>query len=132
LFVFFNRGIVVFLPWLLLAFLLTFVFVCGLGLLFSVTNVFFRDFGNLLGVILMFWLWVTPVFYSHDMVPEEFRWVCDVNPMTPLVTFYRDVLFWARPPQWGVVAAASLWACASLFLGLAVFSRLEAQLLKRL
>jgi lipopolysaccharide transport system permease protein len=132
LFIFFNHGVAVLCFWLPFVFLATLIFLWGLGLLFSIVNVFVRDFGNLIGVLLMFWLWVTPVFYAPAMVPQKFQWVSAYNPMTPFIVLYRDILFYVRAPDPATLMGVFLWACASFILGLTVFFRLEPQLLKRL
>jgi ABC-2 type transport system permease protein len=116
---------------LLFVFLLNLLFVGGLGLIFSLVHVFFRDFGHVLGILMMFWLWVTPVFYSPEMVPEKFRWVSSVNPMTPIIVFYRDIIYAARVPEPSVFLSVALLAFGTFGAGLWVFYRFESQLLKR-
>ena len=80
---------------------------------------------------MMFWMWVTPVFYAPEMVPATLRWVCAVNPMTPTIVFYRDILYAARVPELSVFLSVALWACGSFVGGLWVFHCFESQLLKR-
>ncbi|MBN1914020.1 MAG: ABC transporter permease [Candidatus Omnitrophica bacterium] len=130
LFLFFNPKIIVMLPLLIIALLLNFFFVCGLGLLFSVLNVFWRDIGQLLGILLIFWFWVTPIFYSLDMIPLKFRWVCNFNPLTAYIVYYREVIFTGSPPSLSMFLAIFFWALVSLIIGLSVFSSLESKLLK--
>lgn len=132
LFLFFNPKIISLLPLLIAVLLLNLFFVCGLGLALSVLNIFFRDFGHLLGVLLMFWFWVTPVFYSLDMIPARFRWVCSFNPMTPYVICYREVIFSGYVPNSLVFLGSFLWAGFSLILGLLIFSHFEPKLLKQI
>lgn len=132
LFFFFNPKIILLLPLLILVLLLNLFFVCGLGLGLSVLNVFFRDIGQLLGVLLMFWFWVTPIFYSVDMVPVRFRWFCNFNPMTPYIVYYREVIFGGYVPRTPIFIGIFLWAVISLILGILVFSRLEYKILKRI
>lgn len=132
LFFFFNPKIISLLPLLIIVLLLNFLFISGLGFLLSVLNVFFRDIGQLLGVLLMFWFWVTPVFYSVDMVPARFQWICNLNPMTPYIVFYRNIVFLGHLPNFSIFAGIFLWAFVSLILGLSVFSHLESRILKRI
>jgi ABC-2 type transport system permease protein len=132
LFFFFNPKIISLLPLLIIVLLLNLFFVCGLGLALSVLNVFFRDIGQLLGVLLMFWFWVTPIFYSVDMIPAKFRWVCSFNPMTPYVVYYREVIFIGNTPNFSTFISSFLWAIFSLTLGLLVFAHLEFKILKQI
>lgn len=132
LFLFFNPKIITLLPILIVVFLLNLCFVFGLGLILSVANVFIRDIAQLLSVLLMLWLWLTPVFYSVEMVPVKFRWICNLNPMTSYIIYYREVVFAGTIPSFSVFIATFLWAVFSMILGYWVFLRLESGLLKRI
>ena len=132
LFLFFNPKIISLLPLLIVLLLLNFFFVCGLGLILSVLNVIFRDIGHLLSILLMFWFWITPIFYSVDMIPVRFRWVCNFNPMTSYVVYYRDVIFKGNVPNFSTSAGIFLWTMISLISGLLIFSHFESIILKRI
>lgn len=132
LFFFFNPKIILMLPLLIVIFLLNLFFVCGLGLILSVLNIFFRDIGQLLGILLMFWFWITPVFYSIDMIPTKFQWVCNLNPMTSYVTYYREIVFAGNMPHISIFTGTFLWAFFSLIGGLWFFLHFESKLLKRI
>lgn len=108
------------------------VFTLGLGLLFSSLNIFFRDLSHLLGVILLFWFWMTPVFYSLEMVPYNYRWICLLNPMTIYVELYRDILFRAIFPSPVMLLAALSISFFSFIAGYIVFGRLESKIIKRI
>ena len=130
LFLLSNPKIISLLPFLIVVLVLNFLFVSGLGLAFSVFNVFFRDLGQLLGVLLMFWFWVTPVFYSLDMVPERFQWICSLNPMSPYIVYYREVVFIGHLPSFPIFMGIFIWAFISITSGLLIFSTLASKLLK--
>ncbi|MDD5115940.1 MAG: ABC transporter permease [Candidatus Omnitrophica bacterium] len=115
-----------------LIFILTCIFVCGLSLLFSVTNVIFHDLEHLIGTLLMFWFWVTPIFYSEEMIPLGLRWVLQVNPVSAFVSFYRDIIFYCKIPELSTFLAAAAWACFSLLAGVLVSIRLEPKALKNI
>ena len=65
----------------------------GGAMLTSALTVYFRDLEYILGIITMAWMYFTPVVYSLDMVPEKLRPFMNLNPMTPVITGYRDVLY---------------------------------------
>lgn len=132
IFLIFNPKIIVLLPFLIVVLLLNFFFISGLGLIFSAINIFIRDVSQLLNLLLMLWFWVTPVFYSVDMVPLSFRWIYKLNPLVPYIEYYREVTFQNNIPIPSKFAAVSLWAVFSLILGFLVFSRLEPKILKRI
>ena len=67
-------------------------FTLGMSYALSTLQVFFRDTAHLVGVVLPVWMFLTPLFYPEERVPERFRWVVDVNPMSHLVRMYRQTV----------------------------------------
>jgi len=98
----------------------------------SVLNVVYRDITHFLGVMLMLWFWITPIFYSSEMLPEQLRWVISINPMSCYIQYYRDVIFNGNLPSISIFAGTFLWAIVSLILGFKVFSYFEKELFKKL
>lgn len=126
----FKPGIIFLLPLFILALMLILFFTAGLGLFLSALNVIFRDAGQLLGVVLMFWFWITPVFYSVDMIPGKFRWVYDINPAAPFIAIFQSVIYKAEAPSLYILISASLLAFISVMFGFWFFSKFENRLLK--
>lgn len=87
------------------------VLAVGLGLVLGVTNVFFRDVAQVVGVGLQFWFWLTPIVYPLSTVPEVVRNLITWNPLYPLVASYQRIIVEHQWPVWshlwlvGVVAA---------------------------
>lgn len=131
-FLFVNQRIIYLLPLLFAVILLNLLFVSGLGLIFAVINVFLRDLSHFLEVLLMFWFWVTPIFYSSSMVPNSFQWIFKLNPMFFYVNCYREIVFECSMPQLSSIVAIIFWALLSLFLGLFIFSVSDPKILKRI
>jgi len=127
-----NPGIIKMIFFMPTIFLLTYLFTCGLGLLFSIVNILYRDLEHLLGILLTFWFWATPVFYSIEMVPPEFRWILNFNPMSPFVICYRDIIFRGKIPDAVTFFGVIGWAFFSLFIGFSVSVWLESSALKRI
>ncbi len=74
-------------------FLFQFLLVCGLGLILSATNVFFRDIENVLGVFLTIWMYLTPILYAPTLIPDNLRMLFYLNPMTGIINAYRSAWF---------------------------------------
>ncbi len=131
-------------PWLgpvLFLVLVQFVFVVGLGLGLSVVNVYFRDVEHLVGVVLQFWFYATPVVYPITFVPHEatlFGWEVPVrtlyglNPMVRFVEAYRDCLYDLRFPPLADVVYLVAAAAVALVAGGLLFRRLEPKLAEEL
>jgi len=98
----------------------------------SCANVFYRDVNHLLGVFTMVWFWITPIFYPLEMVPERYRLICMMNPMTPFVTLYRNTLFDGKITNRGFILLAFLWAGAFIFLGFYFFLKHKGEFIKRI
>ncbi len=69
----------------------------GLSMLVAAAQVYFRDLSNFLPYALRIWLYVSPVLYFADEVPERYRWLLDVNPIGGLLTAWSDVLVDGQP-----------------------------------
>jgi len=127
-----NFEVIKFIPFLVLAILLNFLFVVGLGILFSSINVFFRDLSHFLSIGFMVWFWITPVFYSLDVIPASFRWVCIINPATHYITLYHDILFYTKIPSLPSILSALFFSLASIVIGYVFFLIKESALLKKI
>ena len=80
------------LPLLVPALALQLALTFGLASLMAAVNVFFRDVVQILGLVMNGWFYLTPVVYPLDLVPEAFRPLIELNPLTPLVDLYRQAL----------------------------------------
>lgn len=113
--------------WILLSLLplvaLQVLFTMGLGVALGTLNVFFRDVGQLTGVVLQFWFWLTPIVYPLNILPENVRAVMMLNPMQPLVGAYQTLFLDQSMPDFfsllplAVITGLCLWLGAWLFLG---------------
>lgn len=131
-FFFHNPGILPAAVLLPVLFLLTYIFTSGISLLFSAINIVFRDLEHLLGILLMFWFWATPVFYSIEMVPARFQWFFNFNPMSSFIFCYREIILYGRAPDVIRFLGITGWAALSLFVGFSVSVWLESSVLKRI
>ncbi|MFC1709624.1 ABC transporter permease [Candidatus Omnitrophota bacterium] len=132
IFIIFKFEIITLLPVLILVILIHFLFVLGLGLLFSCINVFFRDLYYFLAVGMMVWFWVTPIFYSLEDAPFPYRWICLLNPMTHYVALYQKILFKSTCPSLVELCIAFIISILFLLVGYLFISKNKSGLLKRI
>lgn len=109
--------------------LVEYVLGLGIALLTSALTVFFRDLAYILGIVAMAWQYLTPVMYSQEMVeevlpPSLFK-IWNLNPMTPVINAYRDILYYQTTPQLSTLAAAIVLGVAILIIGELVFVKLQ-------
>jgi len=132
LFIISNVKVIKFLPFLLMVLLFHFFFLVGLGIFFSSMNVFFRDLLHLLPIGLMLWFWITPIFYSLDMLSFPYRWICLINPLTYYVISYQNILFEGTSPSLLTMFISFLISIFFFITGYIFFLKKEPMLLKRI
>ncbi len=98
------------------------VFCLGLVILIASLCVFLRDIQQIVGTILAFWMYLTPILYPLSMIPENFRWMLYLNPMYYYVELYHDVLL-RRYIDWRLLGMGTLTAILFLGAGSYFYSR---------
>ncbi len=127
-----NPQMIKALPFLTLVFLLHLLFLLGLGMIFSTLNAFSDDLMHFLSFGLMLWFWVTPIFYSPQMLKFPYRWFCLLNPLTYYVMLYRQVLYEGNIPSLQLIFIASLVSTLFFIGGYGFFIKREPALFKKL
>lgn len=97
----------------------------GMAFITSALTVYLRDLEYLLGIITMAWQFLTPVMYSIDIVPEQLLPLFNVNPMTPIVIAYRDVLYYKNVPELGTLFHGTILGIILLLIGWTLFDKLQ-------
>ena len=93
------------------------LFCIGLGLLFSAAMVFFRDMRFLWSVFSSFWMYLTPIFYSEDIIASQFLTIYRMNPMYQFLTFFRAIVLESTVPEPGLFFGCALSAVIACGLG---------------
>lgn len=107
-----------------LAIILLALFALGVGLLLSTFAVYFPDVIEMYQVLLLAWLYLTPIIYPETIVPEAYRlWMFRLNPMYYLVKLFRLPLYEGRWPTLEVLAIGTVLALGTTTLGWIIFSR---------
>ena len=75
-------------------------FVLGLGLYLGIFNIFFRDIGQIFGVILQVWFWLTPIVYPVSILPAIVQKIIFLNPLSIILDAFHDVFVFNRAPNW--------------------------------
>jgi lipopolysaccharide transport system permease protein len=96
----------------------------GVGLWLAASNVRYRDVKYVVPFLTQLWLFVSPVVYPAQLVPERWRVVYALNPMVGVVEGYRWALFGGEAP-WSLIASSSVGALALLWTGAMYFRRVE-------
>jgi lipopolysaccharide transport system permease protein len=116
--------------WLLLPVVLA-LFVCfcfGVALVISVVTVFFRDVAQIVGIVLQFWFWLTPIVYHPTALGPRLNAVMDSNPVTPFILGVRGLLVQGASPGVGQWAWMTAWAVGLCLAGAAMLRRVRSDL----
>jgi lipopolysaccharide transport system permease protein len=97
----------------------------GVGLLFAVANVRYRDVPYAIPFVIQIWLYLSPVIYPISGLEERYQWILAFNPMTAVITGFRWALLGSSAPSTSVVVIGTAAAVALLLTGLTVFRRAE-------
>ncbi len=108
------------------------MFVIGFGILLASVNVFFRDVGQFINVIIQFWFWYTPIVYVANMLPEKAQGLLAFNPMTAFVQAYQAIILYGRWPDLTQFLPHLAGASIALISGFVVFHRLADEMVDEL
>ena len=104
-------------------------FVAGIAMAVSSASVLFRDLRDIITNLMQLGFFVTPIIYSVENVNSRvLRALLRLNPMTPFVVAYQDVLYHGRLPRLSDAFLMLAYALASIALGMTVFDRLRDSL----
>ncbi len=93
------------------------LFAVGLAWIIASLQVYLRDTAQILMVVLTLWFWITPIFLSEQKFPRRLRFLLAVNPLTPVVRAYRQMLLGGAWPHVTELVPAAIWGVATFVLG---------------
>lgn len=99
------------------------LFAYGVSLVISTLTVFFHDVRYIYEVLLMVWMYGTPIFYPESIIPERFSLILALNPFYYFLNSFRGALYLDVPSLAGQILAGALFAVAACAAGLFVYSR---------
>lgn len=107
-------------------------FAVGVGIFVATLNVFFRDVGHVIGVIMQFWFWFTPIVYSLQTIPESFKSIFQLNVMGNVIRGYQDIFLYNRWPEWSSLYIMIIITCFFLIVGYLTFKKLDREMVDEL
>ena len=97
----------------------------GIGLWFAALNVKYRDIGHGIPLLVQLWMYASPVAYPVSLVPEKWRWLYKLNPMTGVIEGFRWALLGKESPDFGALGISAAVVLALLVGGTVYFKRTE-------
>ena len=97
--------------------------VLGASWLMASLGVFLRDITQGVSLVLMAWMYMTPIIYPESIIPAQYRRLIDLNPFTSLVRSYRRIFLDGQNPDWAGLMYFTVVAVAMFFFGYWWFAR---------
>lgn len=96
----------------------------GISYAYAACNLFFRDLERIITIIMLMWMFCSPVFIPVEAVPKEYMWIFDFNPAAMILCIWRDIFY---VPTWHpeLYLRVLLIGLVFFFLGRAVFRKME-------
>ena len=97
--------------WFIPIFFIQQIFTYAISLFLAAANLFYRDIQYLLSLILLIWMYLTPVIYATEFFPAKYQWIFKINPMAVIINAYREVILARGMPNLqslGIALALSL------------------------
>lgn len=100
----------------------------GVGMILSSVTIKYRDLSVLVGFFMQIWMYATPIVYPLSQVPDGWRWIILLNPMTSIVETFRCVLFGGIIPTGALFGSMTITAVL-LLIGMLAFHRAQRNFL---
>lgn len=113
---------IIFYPIVLLA---QYLLLIAISFIVSSISVYIRDLQHLIGVVLQLLFYAAPIVYAPESIPENFKWILDINPMTYIINGYRDIFYNQTMIDLQpllILIACSIVAC---IIGYLIFNKLQ-------
>jgi lipopolysaccharide transport system permease protein len=102
-----------------------FLTAAAFGVWFAALNVRYRDISQVTPFLLQVWLYMTPIFYPAEIVPENLRLIIDINPLAHVVNGFRWIILDTEAPNLLAMGLSTAGVVVVLVTGLYHFSRVE-------
>lgn len=103
----------------------TILFTIGVVLVLSSMMVFFRDTQFIWSVIIMLWMYATPIFYPEYIISEKFSFILKFNPMNHFIQFTRTCILQGVSPELTQYLSCAISALVMLLVGAFVFKKTQ-------
>lgn len=100
------------------------ILITGLALFLSAANLFYRDIQYVTNLLLLMWMYLTPIVYPLSLIPSKYVWLYKLNPMVGIIEGYRSAAF-NLPFDIGTIFLSAISSTVILILGFWMFKKSE-------
>jgi len=97
----------------------------GFGIIISSMTTKYRDLTYLVSFGVSLWMYATPVIFPVSSIPEDWQWVTNINPITPIIETFRAGFLGAGDASWARLAYSAAFMVVVMFIGVIIFNRVE-------
>ncbi|KRE51059.1 ABC transporter permease [Paenibacillus sp. Soil724D2] len=115
-----------------LVLLIQMILILGLSLLLSSINVYFRDVEHIVNIFFMALFYLTPIFYPISMVPDKYRFLFQLNPMTRIEQAYQSIFYYGKFPDLQILFMSLLFSLVIFIVGFFTFTILKKKFAEEL
>lgn len=123
--IFFNVPFTWFMLWTIVIFAVQFLLTYGIALLLASLNLLYRDIQFLFALVIKLWFYLTPVIYPIEAIPEKWRLIFQLNPMSGIISSYRQVTLFGSAPDYYSLLVGFLSAFVIFSFSFFIFKELE-------
>ncbi len=128
----YGMGISVYICFFPLLLIAQYILSIGLSFIVSSITVYFRDIQHFINVFLQLLFYGTPIVYSLQTIPEEFRWILHLNPMTYIIEGYRNIFYYQQKPDVGHIFGVIVLGIIITIIGYFIFNKLQKKFAEEL
>lgn len=113
-------------------FTLQIIFSISVGLIVSILNVFYRDVGQIVDILLQFLFWATPIVYVVSIMPETIKVAIMHNPMSKFIEAYHDIFVYGNIPNWSSLVSVAILSIALFILATIILNKAKNDIVDEL
>ena len=115
-----------------LVLLIQYLLLLAISFVISSVTVYFRDLQHFIGVGLQLLFYATPIVYSGNTIPENFRWIIKINPMSYIIDAYRDIFYNQQMPNLMSLGKLAIILVVLCYVGYLIFNKLQKKFAEEL
>lgn len=108
-----------------IVFLAQYLLLIAISFIVSSICVYVRDLQHFIGIFLQLLFYATPIVYSADTIPENFKWILNINPMTYVINGYRDIFYNQTMPDINALLILIGIVLVAIIIGYLIFNKLQ-------
>lgn len=125
-------GITVNILWLPVILLVQCIVTLGICFVLSALTVYIRDLEYFINVLLQLWMYLTPVFYTMQLIPKNIARIFYLNPMVQIINAYRNIFYYKTMPDLKALGIWTILGIIGVIIGFSIFKKLEKRFAEEL